>query len=360
MKEAPVSELRSEKTGLKKFYTRPEVRVIAGVLVFAMLLSLFASGFVHVRIKPGSSEKAATNYLVDNTRYVGLDTVDRLQEKFRNLSQPISLEDYYRLAGIQIAEKDYEGALGSIENCLKLDDGRNVELHLDLLLKHGCLLVLLERYDEALISLDKVLLKAPNTADAILVKAQIYATQQDVESLIQTLEQYLQIESESTEIRLLLAQALFSTEDFEGAAEQYLKILESEDKLEEPSKYHYLYGLNCIQLSDFTAAQEHLLIALDSGNSYDDIHYYIGLCYMSSEAYEEAIEYLNTAIENESMLQLSHYSRGISGLMIENYDAEIILGDLAFAAKYEGVDADETISSQAAQLLKQLESETKG
>ena len=54
MKEAPVSELRSEKTGLKKFYTRPEVRVIAGVLVFAMLLSLFASGFVHVRIKPGS------------------------------------------------------------------------------------------------------------------------------------------------------------------------------------------------------------------------------------------------------------------------------------------------------------------
>ena len=57
---------------------------------------------------------------------------------------------------------------------------------------------------------------------------------------------------------------------------------------------------------------------------------------MSSEAYEEAIEYLNAAIENESMLQLSHYSRGISGLMIENYDAEIILGDLAFAAKYEG------------------------
>ncbi len=351
--------MRLEKSGLKKFYTRPEVRVIAGVLAFAMVLSLFASGFVHVRIKPGSSDKAATNYLVDNTQYVGLNTLERLQEKFQNLSGPVSLEDYYRLAGIQIAEKDYAGALGSIEKCIKLENGSSKELHLDLLLKHGCLLVLLERYDEALISLNQVLKEAPDTADAILVKAQIYATRQDINSLIPTLEQYLQIESGSTEIRLLLAQAMFSTEDFEGAAEQYLKLLESEDKLEEPSKYHYLYGLTCIQLSDFLSAQEHLLIALDSGNSYDDIHYYIGLCYMSSGAYIEAIEYLNTAIENESMLQLSHYSRGISGLMIENYDAEIILGDLAFAAKYEGADADESISSQAAQLLKQLEDETK-
>jgi len=38
LKEAPVSELRSEKTGLKKFYTRPEVRVIA-VFLFLQCFS---------------------------------------------------------------------------------------------------------------------------------------------------------------------------------------------------------------------------------------------------------------------------------------------------------------------------------
>jgi hypothetical protein len=55
------------------------------------------------------------------------------------------------------------------------------------------------------------------------------------------------------------------------------------------------------------------------------------------------------------MLQLSHYSRGVSGLMTENYDTKTVLGDLAFAAEYVGSDADETIASQAAQLLQQLE-----
>jgi tetratricopeptide (TPR) repeat protein len=347
--------VRLEKAESMKFYKKPWTRVIAGILAVAMLSLLLANSLVVVRIKADSSTEAATNYLVDNTQYVHSDTLDRLQEKFRNLSEPTSLEDHYRMASIQIAEENYKGALTSIEQCIKQEDGSDRKLHQDLLLKQGCLLVLLERYSEALVPLDQVLLEAPDTLDALLVKAQIYATQQDIENLIRTLEQYLEIESDNLEIRHLLAQTLFSTEDYAGAEEQYRTILESEDELSDPSEYHYLYGLTCIQLSDFSTAQEHLIQALNSGKSYEGIHYYIGLCCMSNGAYAEAIEYLDTSIENESMLQLSHYSRGVSGLMTENYDTKTVLGDLAFAAEYVGSDADETIASQAAQLLQQLE-----
>lgn len=340
---------------LTKPYTRPRKKVIAGILVVAVLSSLLANSLVVVRIKADSSSEAATNYLVENTPYVNLDTINRLQEKYWHSSETTSLENHYRIASIQIAEEDYEGALFSIEQCIRQEDGSDQELHLELLLKKGCLLVLLDRYSEALAPLDQVLLEAPDSLDALLVKAQIYATQDDLEQLIETLDRYLQIENDNLEVRRLLAQAMFSLEDYAGAEEQYRKILEAEEELEEPSECHYLYGLTCIQLSDFLHAREHLQLALDSGKSYEGVQYYIGLCFMSDGSYAEAMEYLDASIENESMLQLSHYSRGISGLMIENYDAEKVRDDLVFAAEYIGSDADEMISSQAAQLLRQLE-----
>lgn len=329
-------------------------RVVAAIVAVAILTSLAANGIVAVRIKAASESEAAINYLVDNTGYVNADTIGRLQDKLQILTEPQTLEDYYRLAGTQIAEEDYEGALGSIDACIALDDGSNQELHLDLLMKRGCLLVMLERDEEALAPLDQVLLEVPEQTDALLVKAQIYAKQEDMSNLVRTLEQYLGYEAGNTEIRLLLAQAMFSIEDYTGARNQYRKVLEGNEPLENETQIHYLYGLTCIQLGEFADAETYLTLALEKDSSLMGLHYYIGVCQMSREAYPEAVESFNAAIDQGSMLQLSHYSRGISGLMIDNYDTALLLGDLTYAAEYSGSDVDESISVQAAQLLQQL------
>lgn len=343
-----------EQSELRKFHTRIEIRIIAGIVAVAIFISVIANGLVAVRIKADLESEAATKYLVDNTGYVNADTVERIQEKLQTLSDPVSLEDYYRLAGTQIAEEDYQGALGSIEQCIKLDDGSNQELHLDLLMKKGCLLVMLERDAEALISLDQVISEAPAESDAYLVKAQIYAKQEDLPSLVQALERYLQYETGNAEIRELLAQAMFSMGDYAGAKAQYRYVLEEPGENTDLTQMQYLYGLTCIQLEDFQDAEEALLLALQQDETLSGIHYYIGVCKMSNEAYSEAVEFLSVSIEKGSMLQLSRYSRGISGLMIKGYDLVQAKEDLKFAAEYAGSDADESVRIQAVQLLERL------
>lgn len=343
-----------EQSELRKFHTRIEIRIIAGIVAVAIFISVIANGLVAVRIKADLESEAATKYLVDNTGYVNADTVERIQEKLQTLSDPVSLEDYYRLAGTQIAEEDYQGALGSIEQCIKLDDGSNQELHLDLLMKKGCLLVMLERDAEALISLDQVISEAPAESDAYLVKAQIYAKQEDLPNLVQALEWYLKYETGNAEIRELLAQAMFSMGDYAGAKAQYRYVLEEPGENTDLTQMQYLYGLTCIQLEDFQDAEEALLLALQQDETLSGIHYYIGVCKMSNEAYSEAVEFLSVSIEKGSMPQLSRYSRGISGLMTEGYDLVQAKEDLKFAAEYAGSDADESVRIQAVQLLERL------
>lgn len=338
----------------KKFHTRIEIRIIAGIVAVALIISLVANAAVVVRIKADDETDAAMNYLVDKTGYVNAGTVDRIQEKLKTLSAPEALEDYYRLAGTQIAEEDYAGALQSIEQCIALDDGSNRELHLDLLMKQACLLIMLDRGAEALAPLDLVLQLKPDYADALLIKAQVYEEQQDIPNLVKTLDQYLEYESDNTELRVLLAQAMFSIEDYDGAMKQYRKILDSGETDLDMTEIQYLYGLTCIQTGAFTEAEESLLKALETDDALDGIYYYIGVCQMSREAFDEAVEFFSKAIEKNSMLQLSHYCRGVSGLMVEGYDMAVIIADLKLAAEYTGSDADMSVRTQAAELLRQL------
>jgi tetratricopeptide (TPR) repeat protein len=80
---------------------------------------------------------------------------------------------------MQIAREEYANALENIEKCISLYNNEGRDLYLDLLLKRGCLLVMLGRYDEALKSLNLALAEDPSAADVYLVKAQIYAERQN-------------------------------------------------------------------------------------------------------------------------------------------------------------------------------------
>ncbi len=336
----------------KKRYSL-SIRIIAGVLAASLLLGLSANGFVRVRIQEGESSEAATNYLVENTDYVSKGTQERLKEKLQTLTSPSVLEDYYRLAGTQIAEENYPAALESIEACIELDPQLDPALTLDLLMKQGCLLVLLEQYDRALTALETVSTLAPGYGEAYLVKAQIHAQRNEAVQLAETLDVYLSLAPEDSQIRLVLAQTWFSLEQFQKARTEYRTLLEAET-LENRAQIQYLYALTEIQLGGFAEAEENLTAAGSQSPELEGLFYYLGVCQMAREAYQEAAENLTKSIEGGSMVQLSHYSRGVCGLVLEGYDVMLALEDLQKAADYAGADRDPSISQQADALLEQL------
>ena len=320
--DIPEKEIQQEPNPKEnsRFYDKPWVRPTALVLALSMIFSIWANGAIHVKIRKSHEMDAATNYLVDNTDYVNEDELKRLQEKLLAYQQATELEDYYRLAGTQIAEESYEEALVSIDKCIALYPGENETLFVDLMLKRACLLVLLLREDEAMLALDEVLEHKPDHADAYLIKAQI----------------------------------LFELQRFEEVIEQYRTILEDPAAAEGQSEIWYLFGLTYLQLSDYAQSEEALILAKQDNPGLDGLDYYIGICQMSREAYREAVESFTAAIDAGSMLQHSHYSRGVCRIMADG-SAQAALEDLRFASEYTGADADPNVKLQSDDLLAQLQ-----
>ncbi|MBE5760400.1 MAG: tetratricopeptide repeat protein [Clostridiales bacterium] len=332
------------------------VRITACVLSLALIVSLGVNALVAVKIQTAQAHEAATNYLVENTEYVSAELLERLGEKLRTLPEPMNIEDYYRLAGTQIAEEKYEEALFSIEKCIELfDDNQTDELWIDILMKKGCLEVLTQRFDKAEGTLNAVLQADPEQKEVYLILAQIHAGYDDLDLLEEDLNNYLAKAKDDLQIRALLAQTLFAKEEYEAAGEQYLLILDSQGEGVDMAEMNYLYALTGIQLENYQIAKEHMETAIQLDESKLDAYYYLGICNMAQEEYEKAVESFTKAIDGNSMMQLSYYSRGVCGLMIEEYDYQKALDDLKQTEVYNGADLDPEISAQAADLLAELE-----
>lgn len=346
---------QQEQVQTKPFYKKTWVRLVALFLALSMIFSIWAGGAIQVSIQRGEDMDAATNYLVDHTDYIQQGSFERLQDvilAFRNASE---LEDYYRLAGTQIAQEEYDEALVSIDACIDLYPGGDEELYVDLLLKRACLLVLLEREDEAIVALDQVLERKNDHADAYLIKAQIYAEREQLEPLAQALEQYLNCRPQEYSIRMVYAQALFELQDFTRAAQQYELLLQDDANQAEKDELWYLLGLTQLQLSNYTRCEEALEQAKQGDPTLEGLNYYLGICRMSREAYAEAAESFTASIDAGSMLQHCYYSRGVCRLMLGDEFLEAALEDLKIASAYQEADADPNVKLQADDLLAQLQ-----
>lgn len=335
------------KETVTKFYHKKSFRLIAGGLVVVMIVTIFLQSATLVAISRSNGiSKAAMNYLAENTEYVNKNMPQRVDEYLKTLGTKDTLEDYYRLASTQIAREEYSDALGNIEKCISLYNNEGHDLYKDLLLKRGCLQVMIGDYDAALKSLDLALAQDPAAADIYLVKAQIYAQRQNMGALAQCLTEYLKLVPEDSSIRALLAQAQFTKGDYEAAAQQYAEILDKEPNAE----VEYLYGLNAVKNSDFATGEASLTSAIAKDDSFDGIYYYRGVCRMSLENYPAAIEDLTVSIKREDMLQASYYTRGVCLLMDNQYDKGLM--DVKYAANRND---NEEITKQAQLLIAELE-----
>lgn len=325
--------------------------MIAFFLAAAIVFSIWASGAIQIRIQARSEQDAAGQYLVDNTDYVQSGELGRLGEKVQTYFQPTTLEDYYRLAGTQIGAGEYEAALVSVDTCLELYSGNDEALYLDLLLKRGCLHVLLGQYEQAVTALEQVLLTDPEQADAYLVLAQIYSEIGNYQGLIPVLGEYLKLKPQDGDIRVVLAQVLFQLGQYQQVIAEYEQLKQLEDMTESMDQILFLESLAYIQLADYAAAKELLLTISDSEPKILGSDYYLGVCYLSEEDYEAGETCFTASLEAGEMIQLSSYSRAVCRLMKKDFDYEGALADLETAIAYSEADLDPAITEQARGLL---------
>ena len=363
-------------TEKRKLYTRPWVRVMAGILAFVMVMTLMGIEWTWVDIS-AETDDAAQGYLAGETEYVNASELERLRQQIRNLRQPIMLEDYYSRAGTAIASEDYDEALEYIDKCLELYTPEyGEELHTDLLVKRGCLLTMLDRGTEAIEPLEAALEIDPEQGEVYLVLAQIYSGIGQTGELTEALSRYVELEPGDAEMRMLLAQLQYEAEAYTSSAENVLQLLEDgEEDSGELSELCAGLGLVLTQTGDYARALKLLDAAVNAASAAAEegaiqdgenaeepgsrdisgelglLHYYRGLCNLTLENYETASADYSQAIEGEILLQLSHYGRGVAEMMTQEPDIEQALNDLVFAADYQGEDLDTAVSAQAQELL---------
>ena len=345
-----IQKENENNTGKQPVYKRLWFRATAFLLAVIMVFSIWASGAIQIRIKARSEQDAAGQYLINNTDYVQSGELGRFEEKMQTYLEPTTLEDYYRLAGTQIGAGEYEAALASVDTCLELYPGDDETLFLDLLLKRGCLHVLLGQYEQAVAALEQVLLTDPEQADAYLVLAQIYSETGNYQGLIPVLGEYLKLKPQDSDIRLVLAQVLFQNGEYQLAIAEYEQLKETEDQTGSLDQIQFLESLAYIQLADYAAAKELLLNIANTGDRIPGRDYYLGICYLSEEDYEAGETQFTASLEAEEMIQLSSYSRAVCRLMKKDFDYEGALADLEAAIAYSQEDLDPAITEQAQEL----------
>lgn len=334
---------------------KPWVRGAAAFLALAFVFVFGAQSWITVKIA-AEENNAAKTYLARQTGYANASQLERLRTKLQTLAQPDGLEDYYRLAETHIAAEEYDEALECIRRCLELYQPEyGTTLQAELLLKEGCLLTILGRGDEAVPAMEQVLTLAPTLADAYLVLAQIHAGSGETLALAADLEGYLELQPAAADMRLLLAQLYLAQGQSDQALEHaaWLQANGGVASAEVAGLFAGL-GLAKLQAEDTAGALELLETALSLNDTVDSVCYYAGLCCLVLERYDEAVAHYSRAIELEDSLQLSRYGRGAAELMRDEPDLDLAREDLAFAAGYDGADADPVICQQAQDLLDAL------
>lgn len=344
--------IQQQNTGEKQpVHRRWWFRLLAFTLALVLVFSIWANGAIQLKIRKENEQDAAAQYLIDNTGYVQAGELGRLEDKIQSYGQPTTLEDYYRLAGTQIGAGEYDLALENIDVCLSLYSGEDPVLYMDLLLKKGCLHVLLGQYEQAVTTLEQVLQEDPNQADAYLVLAQIYSEIGDFQSLIPVLREYLELKPGDSDIRVILAQVLFQSGEYTLAIAEYEQLRQSENMANSQDQLLFLEALAYIQLPDYVSAEELLLAISESAEGIAGRAYYLGVCNLSKEDYETGERWFTKSIEAGEMIQLASYSRAVCRLMMESFDYEGAVADLETAIAYSGEDLDPVITEQAQDLL---------
>ena len=285
-------------------------------------------------------------------------------------ADPQRLDAAYTLALNAINAEDYETAKEYLDVCfVYCDAGSDPEMYADLLLKRACINVIEEKNDMALLNLDAALRIQPDLADAYLVRAQIYATGEDVDLAIANLEKYIEL-SEDDAMYETVAQLYEASGDMEAAEAAYDKYvagsgadvadagfqtglyrmqsgrfeeaIEAFEAYAEDEEYAagalYNIGVCRMNLEDYAGAVEAFTASEEKGGTYTGLKYNRGVCRLLISDWENAAQDFAASIESEPFVADARYNLGICQMQQEDYETAIA----TFTTLIGDGEADET------------------
>jgi len=146
----------------------------------------------------------------------------------------------------------------------------------------------LEKYDEALALLDKVLEIDPTLTDVYIIKARILITQGKQDAAQALMASALEQHPENDQLRLQYARLLVETREFEQASEQFLKL---HAKAPDNPEILLSLGLLYIETGKPDEAEVYLKSMLEQGKNEDVANYYLGRIAQSKDQHKIAIAY---------------------------------------------------------------------
>jgi len=128
-------------------------------------------------------------------------------------------------------------------------------------------------FDQAMVSIDKVIKLAPDTSDAYLIKAQILAAMGQEEEAVLSVSKAVENRPDDEHLRLQYARMLVQMKSYDLAWEQFMTLHKAM-----PDNYDVLLslGLLSIEVDRNDMAREYLQTLIDQGQHVNQAHYYLG------------------------------------------------------------------------------------
>ena len=236
-------------------------------------------------------------------------------------SETQKLDAYYSLALRYIETGEYDRALNYINACFDyFDEAEDTDLAADLYLKRACVYTMQDEDEAALQDLDKTLELAPDTANAYLVRTQIYSDSGLYSDAIENMEKYIELTDDQSMYQTL-AQLYEASGDYESALSSYDTYTASTDVGETEASYQR--GVYKMDLGLYSEAIEEF-----NGLTGDETYgisalYNIGVCNMNVQSYDEALEAFGKCIEAGGEFDGLYYNRGVCEMTQGDYEAAI-------------------------------------
>ncbi|MBQ8654998.1 MAG: tetratricopeptide repeat protein [Clostridia bacterium] len=242
---------------------------------------------------------------------------DKLNQIYGALSdsvgEPETVQDYSDLANIEIGRRNYDKALEYLEAARGLCSEESDQALLgELWLRSASVLVVTGKIDEARTALDQALRFNPESADALLIRAQLAMEEKNYTAAAADLQSYLKLNPTEANALLTLAQLTETIADYAGAEEAYRKLYQ----LQPEDDSHLLNAERCVFLD----------------GRYEE----------SAKGFGEYIEAHKADAEN-SFLGIANFLRAASQMQLGKY-AEAVEGyRAAIAAGYDEIVCQEQI-----------------
>lgn len=195
-----------ENKGMKQKSVQRMLKAVAVMLVAVLVLPIVSPSILGIL-----NVLAEENPALARIYSILSDAVD----------EPQTCDDYYELANIAIGRREYETALGHLEEARKLAGPEETAKTGELWLKSASVYSLMGDYESAMPCLDAAIESDPTSAQALLLRAQLLINAGDYEAACRDMKAYVGLNPADTATWVTLAQLYEGLGNYEQARQEY-------------------------------------------------------------------------------------------------------------------------------------------